>query len=106
MFLVKNNGKHDILDGQQRLTTLVLLTSCVRFLSSSSEFKKDLEDILMQEQNKVRQTQRTFRLEVRKEEMNFYKKIFMDNNGLSLIYDKKTKKKERISSRITSLNLK
>ncbi|KGE73276.1 DUF262 domain-containing protein [Spirochaeta lutea] len=44
---------YDVVDGQQRLTTLLILIACLRDLIEDDDFKKQLQGKIVQEENKV-----------------------------------------------------
>ncbi|UOF91553.1 DUF4357 domain-containing protein [Fodinisporobacter ferrooxydans] len=72
--LVKNDGpKAEVLDGQQRLTTLTILFSVLRDILSD-DYANDIEQMVVQKGSKILGTQDTYRLHLRKRDDEFLKK--------------------------------
>lgn len=55
LVLHKRGGKnnYDVVDGQQRITSLLILLACLRDMILDDKFKKGLQDKIVQEENKV-----------------------------------------------------
>lgn len=76
--LVKRESpKSEILDGQQRLTTLTILFSVLRD-TLSDDYAKDIEQMVVQRGNKILGTQDTYRLHLRKRDDEFLKKYIQE----------------------------
>lgn len=58
-------GDHDVVDGQQRITSLALLLACLRDLVTDENFKASLQDKLVQRRNVVDGIPEKNRLEVK-----------------------------------------
>lgn len=72
--LVKKGGpKSDVLDGQQRLTTLTILFSVLRDVLSD-DYANDIEQMVVQKGSKILGTQDTYRLHLRKRDDEFLKR--------------------------------
>lgn len=81
----------NIVDGQQRLTTLTILLSCLRFLSQKKEHKDSLTKRIYQEGDELEGTTETYRLKTRKKDQDYFKKLIQEPNGLDL-FEKEPKK--------------
>ncbi|GIN19410.1 DUF4357 domain-containing protein [Siminovitchia fordii] len=76
--LVKKDGpKSEVLDGQQRLTTLTILFSVLRDILSD-EYANDIEQMVVQKGSKILGTQDTYRLHLRKRDDEFLKKYIQE----------------------------
>ena len=74
--LVKRNGPNsEVLDGQQRLTTLTILLAVLRDYLSE-DYANDIERMIVQRGSKILNTQDTYRLCLRKKIMIFLNIIF------------------------------
>lgn len=82
--LVKGKRERDaeVLDGQQRLTTLTILISCLRDQSDDA-IAKGLTKFLYQEGNKVEGTEDHFRLALRENDRSFFETHIMKPGGLA-----------------------
>lgn len=71
-----------IVDGQQRLTTLTILLSCLRLVIEEKENKDTISDLIYQKGNKLKGTSATFRLKTRVRDQEFFNKLIQDEKGL------------------------
>lgn len=63
------DGVHDIVDGQQRLTSVAILLACLRDLVESDAFKADIQGKILQKENVVDGIPQKLRIEVRQPEL-------------------------------------
>jgi len=77
--------KAQIVDGQQRLTSLTILLSCLRYAINDKEIKETLSDFIYQKGNKIKGTSPTYRLQARQRDQSFFNKIIQESNGLDTL---------------------
>ncbi|MFI3263900.1 MAG: DUF262 domain-containing HNH endonuclease family protein [Rikenellaceae bacterium] len=96
----KNGGK-DLLDGQQRLTTLFLIFATLRDLSQSNEETKSAcEKYVLQEANKIKRLEQRVRIlfQIRGDVDNFIEKYIVHRDSISDNIDK-------ISAKVKEYNI-
>ena len=77
-----------IVDGQQRLTTLTILLSCLRFAIKDKENKDTISDFIYQKGNKLKGTSATYRLKTRNRDQEFFNQLIQDEKGLPTYFEK------------------
>lgn len=83
--LVKQDGpKSEVLDGQQRLTTLTILLSALRN-SLSDDYAKDLDRMIVQKGSKILGTNDTYRLKLRQRDDSFFKKYILEKGKIQTL---------------------
>jgi hypothetical protein len=82
--LIKEDGiaESEVIDGQQRLTTLTILLSTLRSLVPA-EFSNDLREFIYEKGNVVRGTPNRYRLTLRQRDADFFKTHVQDEDGLT-----------------------
>ena len=79
----KENDEYDILDGQQRLTTLALLLATIRDNIKVEKTKKVLQDHLFQEDDETADipSRNRFTFNIRNEVQRFFEEYIIKENG-------------------------
>lgn len=72
-------GHLDVIDGQQRLTSLMILLACLRDLVESPEYKRPLQEKILQQKNVMDGIPERIRLEVR--DRNVFNSIVVAEGG-------------------------
>lgn len=67
----EDNSLSQVVDGQQRLTTLTMLLCVLRDISNSSKRKQELDELIRQQGSTIKGTQDIFRLLPRKRDRKF-----------------------------------
>ena len=71
-----------IVDGQQRLSTLTILLSCLRYVIEEKDHKDTISEFIFQKENKLKGTSATYRLKTRNRDQEFFNKLIQDEKGL------------------------
>jgi hypothetical protein len=71
----------DVVDGQQRLTSLLLLLACLRDVITNSDYKRDIQDKILQRKNVVDEIPQRERVEV-KDRQSFNKIVIAEGGTL------------------------
>ncbi|GAA3328709.1 hypothetical protein GCM10020331_073780 [Ectobacillus funiculus] len=72
----KDDPQSEVLDGQQRLTTLTILLAVLRDYLSE-EYAAEIDDMIVQKKvAKIRGINDTYRLRLRNRDNDFFKKIY------------------------------
>jgi len=77
-----------IVDGQQRLTTLTILLSCLRYAIDDKENKDTISDFIYQKGNKLKGTSATFRLKTRQRDQDFFNLLIQSKSGFINYFEK------------------
>lgn len=82
ILLIKGEDPHsEIIDGQQRLTTLTMLLSAIRSLMKS-DFAEGITGFLTEKGNIITNTPKRYRLKLRKLDEEFFRTKIQDENGI------------------------
>ena len=75
------SGVYDVIDGQQRLTSITMLVAAIRDLVENEEYKSTLSSLIYQKPNALMGTRGSIRLNVRDKEQEFFKKYILELGG-------------------------
>jgi len=75
----------DLLDGQQRMTTLFLITAIIRDITENEQLKSSCNDIIFQDENEFDGTPERIRIifDIREEVKEFVDKFIRKDSGLN-----------------------
>lgn len=71
----------EVLDGQQRLTTLTILLSALRSYLPS-EYADEINELIVQKGSRIRKIEDTYRLQLRRKDNDFFRKYIQERDGL------------------------
>ncbi|MFW6016204.1 MAG: DUF262 domain-containing protein [bacterium] len=86
------SGKYNVIDGQQRLTSLVILMAVMRDLTDNADAQDAISEKIYQKQDVFNGTDESIRLKVRDKELDFYRKYILENGGTKKIQSIKKSK--------------
>jgi len=75
------SGSYAVIDGQQRLTSLVILMGCLRDLAQNQMAKNNLQGRIYQEEDEFSGTEECVRVKVRDQESDFFKEYILSDGG-------------------------
>ena len=70
------SGLYDVIDGQQRLTSIIILIATIRDLTKNEAYKNILSSLIYQKPNELMGIKESIRVRVRGKEAEFFKKCF------------------------------
>lgn len=82
-------GLYDVIDGQQRLTSIIMLIATIRDLTENEEYKKILSSLIYQKPNPLMGIKESIRVKVRGRELDFFKKYILTDGGTIKLIEEK-----------------
>lgn len=82
-----DKGNHDVVDGQQRLTSILILLACLRDGINDDDYKQAIQAKILQSRNIVDDIPEKVRLEVKDREI--FRKLVVNKGGTRLVGKKK-----------------
>lgn len=73
--------KYDIIDGQQRMVSLVILIAVIRDLIEEENQKTELQGYIYQEPKEIIDQKEQSRIEIREKERDFFRKYILEKGG-------------------------
>jgi hypothetical protein len=83
---VDKDGTKVIVDGQQRITSLMILLACLRDAIDDQKVKSEIQDKILQQARTIDKIPQRLRLEVKDRDM--FQSVVVDDGGTLKIYDK------------------
>jgi uncharacterized protein with ParB-like and HNH nuclease domain len=100
----ETSPKADVVDGQQRLTTLTLLLSAIR-ASLPTDEASDITQLLYEKGSQVRGTQDLFRLTLRSRDAEFFQNYIQKEDGFSRLFSLSEQTSDSRRNIVTNANL-
>ena len=83
-----DSREHEVIDGQQRLTTLTMLFCVLRELADSADEKDGFDELIRERRNVVVGRRDRFRLEVRESDQEFFHDNVLESGKLKSFFDR------------------
>jgi uncharacterized protein with ParB-like and HNH nuclease domain len=80
-----------VVDGQQRLTTLTILLSCLRYKIDDIRNKETISTLIFQKGDELLGTAATFRLKTRSRDQQFFNALVQEKDGLCIYFNNRDK---------------
>lgn len=74
-------GLYDVIDGQQRLTSIIMLIATIRDLLKDEGYKSILTSLIYQKPNELMGIKESIRVQVRGKELEFFRKYILSQEG-------------------------
>lgn len=84
----------EVIDGQQRLTTLTILFSVLRHLVEDTDIKNEITKYLGQKGSKLLKTKDTFRILLRPRDREFFQHNIQHDDGIETLFSSKDELKD------------
>lgn len=95
-------GLYDVIDGQQRLTSIIMLIATIRDLIDNENYKNVLSSLIYQKPNDLMGIKESIRVKVRGKEAEFFKKYILSDGGTLLVNE--INEKELSEAKLNMLN--
>ena len=79
------SGLYDVIDGQQRLTSIIILIATIRDLTKNEAYKNILSSLIYQKPNELMGIKESIRVRDRGKEAEFFKKYVLTDGGTDLV---------------------
>lgn len=107
MVRTSDGKRHELIDGQQRLTTLTMLLCVARDLATDNRDKDRLDEYVAQRANKYAGTTESSRILVRERDRKVFEEWVLKPNGTSTVTKESAKgqsdSQQRIAENVTSI---
>ncbi len=81
----ETSPKAEVVDGQQRLTTLTLLFACIRAVTQDADMRRGITDCIYQKGNIVAATENSYRLTLRELDLQFFRDRIQHEDGVEAL---------------------
>lgn len=87
LVLIKSESspKAEVVDGQQRLTTLTLLLACIRAVTQNESVRQGITACVYQKGNIVAATENNYRLTLRERDLKFFRERVQHEGGIETL---------------------